>query len=130
MAVYAAMVGCMDHTLGRVVGNLRTHGELDNTLVLFLSDNGACAEWNPFGFDGSSGPKNVLHTGDQLAAMGGPGTYHSYGSGWANAGCTPFRLYKHYCPRGRDSHPRSSPTGRRGSRRGASSATRWATSST
>ena len=32
--------------------------------------------------------------------MGGPGTYHSYGSGWANAGNTPFRLYKHYCHEG------------------------------
>jgi arylsulfatase len=35
-----------------------------------------------------------------LDRMGGPGTYHSYGSGWANAGCTPFRLYKHYCHEG------------------------------
>ena len=61
---------------------------------------GACAEWDPFGFDGGSGPRNVLHTGDQLAAMGGPKTYHSYGSGWANASNAPFRLYKHYCHEG------------------------------
>lgn len=100
MAVYAAMVTCMDRNVGRVVADLRAHGELDNTLVLFLSDNGACAEWDPFGFDGGSGPKNTLHRGDQLAAMGGPRTYHSYGSGWANAGNTPFRLYKHYCHEG------------------------------
>ncbi|HJZ59302.1 MAG TPA: arylsulfatase [Gemmataceae bacterium] len=100
MAVYAAMVECMDRNVGRVVNDLRKAGDLDNTLILFLSDNGACAEWDPFGFDGSSGPNNVLHTGDRLAGMGGPGTYHSYGSGWANACNTPFRLYKHYCHEG------------------------------
>lgn len=100
MAVYAAMVTCMDRAVGRVVDDLRAHGELDNTLILFLSDNGACAEWDPFGFDGASGPKNILHTGDALTAMGSAATYHSYGSGWANAGNTPFRLYKHDCHEG------------------------------
>jgi arylsulfatase A-like enzyme len=100
MAVYAAMVTCMDRNIGRVVEDLKKDGELDNTLILFLSDNGACAEWDAFGFDESSGPKNILHKGDALAAMGGAKTYHSYGSGWANAGCTPFRLYKHYCHEG------------------------------
>ncbi len=100
MAIFAAMVECMDRNIGRVVADLKTNGEFDNTLILFLSDNGACAEWDPFGFDGGSGPKNILHTGDQLGAMGGPKSYHSYGSGWANAGNTPFRLYKHYCHEG------------------------------
>ncbi len=100
MAVYAAMVTAMDRALGRVVADLKKHGELDNTLILFLSDNGACAEWDPFGFDESSGPKNTLHAGDALATMGSATTYHSYGSGWANAGNTPFRLYKHYCHEG------------------------------
>jgi arylsulfatase len=100
MAVYAAMVECMDRAIGRVVADLKANGQLDDTLILFLSDNGACAEWDPFGFDESSGPKNVLHTGEKLAEMGGPKTYHSYGSGWANAGSTPFRLYKHYCHEG------------------------------
>jgi arylsulfatase len=100
MAIYAAMVTCMDRNIGRVVDDLRTNDELANTLILFLSDNGACAEWDPFGFDGSSGPRNVLHKGAPLAAMGGPATYHSYGSAWANACNTPFRLYKHYCHEG------------------------------
>ncbi|QEL16116.1 arylsulfatase [Limnoglobus roseus] len=100
MAVFAGMVDCMDRNIGRVVEDLKAHGELDNTLILFLSDNGACAEWDPFGFDESSGPKNTLHTGDQLAAMGSAKMYHSYGSAWANAGNTPFRLYKHYCQEG------------------------------
>ena len=100
MAVFAAMITCMDRNIGRVVDDLKKNGELDNTLILFLSDNGACAEWDPFGFDESSGPKNTLHTGDARSAMGSAKTYHSYGSGWANAGSTPFRLYKHYCHEG------------------------------
>lgn len=96
MAIYAAMVDRMDVGIGQVVEDLRTYGQLDNTLILFLSDNGACAEWDPFGFDTSSGPNNVLHKGADLDRMGCPGTYHSYGSGWANACNTPFRWYKHY----------------------------------
>src|SRR5438067_6891683 len=51
MAVYAAMVSGMDRNIGRLIDDLRTHGELNNTLIVFLSDNGACAEWEPFGFD-------------------------------------------------------------------------------
>jgi arylsulfatase len=96
MAVYAAMVEIMDRNIGRVIRELETHGQLDNTLILFLSDNGACAEWDPWGFDGRSGPDNRLHRGAELERIGQPGTYHSYGSGWANACNTPWRLYKHY----------------------------------
>jgi arylsulfatase A-like enzyme len=96
MAIFAAMVDHMDRGIGRVVADLRAHGELENTLILFLSDNGACAEWDPWGFDGKSGPNNVLHAGPALDAMGGPESYLSYGSGWANAGNTPWRSYKHY----------------------------------
>ncbi len=91
MAVYAAMVDRMDRNIGRVVDDLRENGQLEDTLILFLSDNGACAEWDPWGFDGGPGPKNVLYSGADLDRMGGPGTYHSYGSGWANACNTPFR---------------------------------------
>jgi arylsulfatase len=65
-------------------------------LVIFLSDNGACAEWDPWGFDIKSSPQNILHRGDELEDMGGPGTFHSAGSGWAGASNTPWRLYKHY----------------------------------
>jgi arylsulfatase len=100
MAIFAGMVTCMDRNIGRVVDDLKKNGELDNTLILFLSDNGACAEWDPYGFDENSGPKNTLHRGEDLAKMGSAKTYHSYGSGWANAGNTPFRLYKHDCYEG------------------------------
>jgi arylsulfatase len=96
MAIFAAMVEIMDRNIGLVIEDLRKNGQLDNTLVLFFSDNGACAEWDPWGFDRSSGPQNDLHRGADLDRMGQPGTYHSYGSGWANACNTPWRLYKHY----------------------------------
>jgi arylsulfatase A-like enzyme len=96
MAVYAAMVDLMDQAIGRVVTRLKETGQFDNTIIFFLSDNGACAEWDPWGFDETSGPKNILHTGEDLKKVGGPDSYISYGSGWANACNTPFRLYKHY----------------------------------
>jgi len=105
MATFAAMVDVMDGNIGRVIEDLRIHGQLDNTLVLFLSDNGACAEWDPLGFDINSGPQNILHKEDQLDGMGQRGTYHSYGSGWANACNTPWRLYKHYAHEGGISSP-------------------------
>jgi arylsulfatase len=100
MAVFAAMVDHMDRSIGRIVADLKATGQFDDTVLLFLSDNGACAEWDPFGFDGTSGPRNVLHRGDDLAKVGGPGSYISYGSGWANASNTPWRLYKHYAHEG------------------------------
>ena len=93
MAVYAAQVHRMDHNVGRLVAHLRERGQLDNTLILFLSDNGACAE-----------PYDDLGGGDfaainQPAAAGSGGKHvgpggSSYGTGWANASNTPFRRYK------------------------------------
>lgn len=100
MAVYAAMVDRMDQAIGRIVADLKANGQFDNTLILFLSDNGACWEWDPLGFDGSSSPKNILHKGADIAKLGQPGDYISYGSGWANASNTPWRLYKHFSHEG------------------------------
>jgi arylsulfatase A-like enzyme len=117
MAVYAAMVEGMDSNIGRIVDSLRSNGELENTLILFLSDNGACAEWEPFGFDlnpadysknapghginnYTPGKPNHLHTGGELAEMGGPGSLFSYGSAWANLSNTPLSNYKHYTDEG------------------------------
>jgi arylsulfatase A-like enzyme len=117
MAAYAAAVELMDADIGRLVDSLSAHGELDDTLILFLSDNGACGEWEPFGFDldadasrqrppghgidGSTpGRPNRLHTGDELAGMGGPGSLFSYGCGWANLCNTPLARYKHFAHEG------------------------------
>ena len=111
MAVYAGMVTGMDRNIGRILADLRASGQLDNTLILFLSDNGACAEWEPFGFEmlptpnpvpgtglnqGTQALPNKLYRDDDLAKMGQTGSFPSYGSGWANACNTPWRLYKHY----------------------------------
>lgn len=116
MAVYAAMVEGMDSNIGRIIKSLRKHDELDNTLIIFLSDNGACAEWEPYGFDlkpfkskqkgrginmGTPNKPNHLHKGDdELNNMGGPGSLFSYGSAWANLSNTPLSLYKHYANEG------------------------------
>ena len=100
MAVYAAMVDRMDQSIGRVVTHLKASGQLDNTLIFFLSDNGACAEWDPFGFDAVDSPLNILHRDEALKQIGAPESYVSYGSGWANASNTPWRLYKHYAHEG------------------------------
>jgi arylsulfatase A-like enzyme len=105
MAIYAAMVDRMDRNIGRLLQYLEKNRELDNTLIIFISDNGACAEWDPFGFDVRTGPLNILHTSEQLETMGSSGTYHSVGSGWANASNTPWRMYKHYNHEGGISSP-------------------------
>ena len=100
MAIFAAMVDRMDAQLGRVIDDLKAAGEFGNTLIVFTSDNGACFEWDPFGFDIKSSNENILHVGDMLDEMGTPGTFHSVGSGWANAGNTPWRMYKHFVHEG------------------------------
>jgi arylsulfatase A-like enzyme len=105
MAVYAAMVDRMDQNIGRVIRSLEESGELENTLIIFLSDNGACAEFNPLGFDIESSRDNILNTGDRLDSLGLPGTYISYGSGWAMTCNTPLNLYKHYIHEGGISTP-------------------------
>lgn len=96
MAIYAAMVDQMDRNIGRVIVDLKHHKQFNNTLILFTSDNGACAEWDSDGFDIKSSNQNILFQGTRLKEMGRRGTFHSTGSGWANAGNTPWRLYKHF----------------------------------
>src|SRR6266540_4762056 len=120
MKAYAGMVAGMDRNIGRLLSDLKRNGELDNTLILFLSDNGACAEWKPFGFDlekpanvtagagintGTPNMPNILHQGVALGSMGGADTLFSYGSAWANLSNTPWRMYKHYSHEGGISSP-------------------------
>lgn len=116
MAVYAGMLDNMDQNIGRVIQYLKNKGALENTLILFMSDNGSCAEWDPFGFEypdynarvagGTPAHPNILHRGDSLELLGGPdGPLFSYGSGWANVGNTPFTLYKQYVHEGGISSP-------------------------
>jgi arylsulfatase A-like enzyme len=101
MATFAAMVDHVDQGVGRITAHLKETKQLDNTLIIFLSDNGACYEWGPFGFDGTSRKgTSTLHTGDQLAKIGQEHTHQSYGSAWANLGNTPFRSFKHFTHEG------------------------------
>ena len=66
MATYAAMVEMVDEGIGQLIGHLKKKGSYENTCIFFLSDNGACAEWDPYGFDDNPYPKNILHKADQL----------------------------------------------------------------
>jgi arylsulfatase len=101
MAIFAASVEHIDRGVGEIVANLKANGEFENTLILFTSDNGACYEWGPFGFDGTSRRGvTTLHEGEALRTMGLADSHHSYGSAWANLGNTPLSLYKHFCHEG------------------------------
>lgn len=84
MSVYAAMVYRMDLNIGRLIQTLKDKGSLANSLIFFLSDNGACAE--PYQEMG----------GRPMAEINDPLKYGaiSYGMGWANTSNTPFRKYK------------------------------------
>ncbi len=94
MAIFAAMVDRMDQQIGRVIDDLKANGEFENTLIIFTSDNGACAEWDWKGFDERS--SNINHMHENVESMGAPDTFHSVGSAWANTSNTPWRMYKHY----------------------------------
>ena len=123
MEVYAAMVDSMDQGIGRIIDALETTGEFQNTLIIFIADNGGCAERMGRGklnHDPDNLPKlepmdpKELQTGmipkktrdGKLVRMGygvmpGPAdTYIGYGEGWANASNTPFRMYKHWVHEG------------------------------
>ena len=93
MATHAAMVHLVDRGVGRIVARLRELKQLDNTLILFLSDNGASAESGPTGFTGSRG-------GNPKARTGSRDSYNSFGISGANMCDTPFRRYKMYAHEG------------------------------
>src|SRR3569832_3008138 len=118
MEVYAAQIDRMDQGIGRILGALEDEGELDNTLVIFLSDNGACAEDIPDDLtleelvdklmiakaqtrDG----KPVRFGKDPSITPSPEDTYQSYGRAWANLSNSPFRLYKHWIHEGGVSTP-------------------------
>ena len=96
MAVYAAMVERMDWNIGRIIDRLKETGHLDNTLVLFLSDNGACHEGGLLGGDMRK---------DLTGPTGSVNSYRTYGQSWSNAGNTPFRKHKHWTHEGGVSTP-------------------------
>lgn len=86
MAIYAAQIDIMDQGVGRVVKELEKKGQLDNTVIMFLSDNGACAE--------------NISSGKRKAIDGKMDTFESYRINWANLSSTPYREYKHFTNEG------------------------------
>ncbi|MGI8979874.1 MAG: arylsulfatase [Pirellulaceae bacterium] len=133
MEVYAAMIHRMDQGIGKLVAELKRTGQFDNTLILYLQDNGGCAE--VMGRMGNMDHPNIVRPAmptfpvmkpDEFAAAGsiprqtrdgfpvrmgpkvmpGPAdTYVAYGRGWANVSNTPFREYKHWVHEGGISTP-------------------------
>ena len=83
MEVYAAQIDRMDQGVGRIIDLLKEKNELDNTVILFLSDNGGNAE-----------PEGVDFDADTIQDIGGKTFNQSYRRHWANMSNTPFRLYK------------------------------------
>jgi len=94
MAIYAAQIDIVDQNLGKLIEYLESRGELENTLLLFLSDNGACAE-------GEGAPRCMLG-GGAAKDLNDPSIYGwiSYGEAWANVSNTPFRKYKRWVHEG------------------------------
>jgi arylsulfatase A-like enzyme len=94
MAIHAAMVDRMDREIGRVLDQIRSMGVFDDTLILFVSDNGASAE--------------QIIRGDMNDPTARPGSAKSYlclGPGWSSAANTPFRLHKSWVHEGGVSSP-------------------------
>ncbi len=122
MEVYAAMVDSMDQGIGRILAEIERQGRLDDTLVLYLQDNGGCAETlgrhppaKPYPTDLKPLRPDELQTQiwppmqtrDGRPVRVGPGvmagpadTYIAYGRGWSNVSNTPFRMHKHWSHEG------------------------------
>ena len=130
MEVYAAMIDCLDQGVGRLVAELKRTGQYENTLILFLQDNGGCAENLGRARTRPPAPRSASPTLPPLAAdylqpdmipkqtrdgfpmrqgygvmPGAADTYVAYGEGWANVSNTPFREYKHWVHEGGISSP-------------------------
>ena len=109
MATYAAMVEHLDQNVGKVMAELEAKGVLTNTLVIFMSDNGACDEViRPEYYDVPARTRDsrAIKVGNAPPFMAGPvDVWQSYGVPWANVSDTPFRLYKHFTHEGGISSP-------------------------
>ena len=124
MEVYAAMVDIMDQGIGKIISTLEKKGELDNTVIFYMHDNGGCAETlnsneteipltkeqkkgKPFAKDSIFLGKIPTYTREGQFIRSGKGvmpgpanTWTAYGEEWANVSNTPFRLYKHFVHEG------------------------------
>jgi arylsulfatase len=99
MEIYAAMVDRLDRNVGRVLDALRASGELDNTVVIFLSDNGA-EGLDPETTGKELMARSVANADNSLANRGNANSYVAYGPGWAQAATAPSWLIKGYATEG------------------------------
>lgn len=111
MATYAAMVDQMDQSIGTLIAALKRMGQFDNTPILFLSDNGGCAEfmaedgWAKY-YPNRTHDGRTITMGNVVGVRPGDAqTFQSYDKPWANVSNAPFRLYKHYVHEGGISTP-------------------------
>ncbi|MGY8770109.1 MAG: arylsulfatase [Pirellulales bacterium] len=106
MATYAAMVQSLDDGIGQIIETLRKRQMLENTLIIFLSDNGGCAEeigplGRAKGFPLTTRKGKKIRLGNQPDIAPGPeDTYASYGLEWAQLSNTPFRNFKSFVHEG------------------------------
>ena len=93
MEVYAGMVNNMDYHFGRVVNFLKDIGEYDNTIVIFLSDNGP-NPWYSEDYPGNLGSKWYAQFDNSIDNIGNPKSHYAYGIGWGAACAGPLDLFK------------------------------------
>lgn len=110
MEVYAGFLEHTDHHIGRLIDFLKSNGELDNTIVMVISDNGASSEGGPTGSVNenlffNNVPESLEDNLKMLDKLGGPETFNHYAWGWTWAGNTPFRRWKRETYRGGISDP-------------------------
>ena len=99
--VYAGFLGHADYNIGRLLDYLEANDELDNTLIVVVSDNGASGEGGPNGsvneMKFANGVADDLAQNlAQMDELGGTRTYNHYPTGWAMAFNTPFKMWKRY----------------------------------
>ena len=109
MAVYAAMIDRMDQGIGKILKKLRELNIEDNTILMFLSDNGGCAEFlaedsnrpSPSQYSSPTRDGRSINVGNRKDLRPGPDdTFMSYDLSWANASNSPFRLFKRWTHEG------------------------------
>ena len=98
MELYAGMVDNLDFNVGRLIQHLKEMGVYENTLIVFMSDNGAAG--NDFYNNDRFGPFIREHFNDDYENMGQTNSFISYGAPWAEAGSSPFRHFKGFTTEG------------------------------
>ncbi len=93
MEVYSGLLSNMDYHIGRVIGFLKDIGEYDNTVIIFLSDNGS-NPWYSEDYPGNKGSEFMASFDNSLENLGGPTSHYAYGMGWGSACSGPLHLFK------------------------------------